>query len=598
PSVSTGRAQVSAALRVMEWGGSRELTVRHTILDASNQAVSEVSESIRTCEGRTVASRLAFAPVDNPQLWSVDRPYLYFVRTELLEGDSVIDFETNRLGFRWFEFDPHEGFSLNGQSMKLCGVNCHQDFPGLGPACPERFHRRDIEIMKAAGINFLRTSHYPRNERALDYCDELGILVMEEQPFWHGSLRSFHGEGLIDYGRRMMRDMVEHHGNHPSIIAWNTVNEVMLTPDDPDYHAPPEEKWKRRRLNENECPFARRGLSTLYDELKRCDPSRPVSMIIGGSHKENESAGMTRLADMVGYNGGAFHAELDGRPLYDIHKEQDPERIAFMSEGILNKNPAVRADWEKELVFWETPALHWSRIYERPWFCGGAMWVFADYSAKGVYRIRGMVDYSRLPYESYYFFQSQWTDALMAHICCHWDWDVAEGTERRVVVFTNGEEAELFLNGDSCGIAQANRKAWPHLPHPPVEWTVPYRPGKLEVVVRRGDGQVRDERQTSGAPAGLWLETENGELRADGQDVAFITATIVDAEGRRCYTAPETELRVSVEGPADAAVPPQFTARGGVARFAVRGEAISGEIRVQVSGGGLAPSAITVRSVE
>ncbi len=583
PVVSEQKAELTASVRIMEWGTPKELSVRYRLHDADGNEVSTISDTIATSQGRCVEHAVAFDDIHEPKLWSVDRPYLYTLETTLIENGKVIDSESQAVGFRWFNFDPDTGFSLNGKSLKLLGVNCHQDFPGLGNACPDRFHRRDIELMKEAGINFLRTSHYPRNECALNYCDRMGILVMEEQPFWHGSLQSLHGEALGDYARRMMRDMVKHHGNHPCIIAWNTVNEVMLKPDDPDYHAPPEEKWKRRRLEREEWPYARRMLSLLYDTLKETDCSRPVSMIIGGSHKLNEEAGLTKLADMVGYNGGAFHAEVEGRPLYDLHKEGDPERIVFMSEGILNIDPPMRGEWEKELTFWETPAKHWSRIYERDWLCGGAMWVFADYSAKGTYRTRGMVDYSRLPLESYYFFQSQWTESLMAQICCHWDWDVAEGEERRVIVFTNGDDAELFLNGESLGIGVPNKAQWPLLPHPPVEWHVPFAPGELKVVVRRGEESVSDVRLTSGDLAAIRLEVEDPEVLADGRDVAFFTATLIDKQGRRCYRAPDTVLQVEVTGQGIATIPTEFIARGGLAQFAVRSTVEPGEIIVKTA---------------
>ena len=229
PEVNESRGRVTARVRVCEQGTrTRPLIIRHIIKDPARKEIAHLEDTITTRRGATVESNVEFDPIQSPRLWSPETPNVYQIETVLLNGDVELDRESNPLGFRWFEFDADKGFSLNGKSMKLQGVNMHQEYPGLGWACPERYHRREAEMVKSAGMNFMRTSHYPRNERFLDACDELGIMVMEEQPFWHGSLRVSHGEDLIRAARRFSRDMVEQHGNHPSIIMWNTVNEVML----------------------------------------------------------------------------------------------------------------------------------------------------------------------------------------------------------------------------------------------------------------------------------------------------------------------------------------------------------------------------------
>ena len=350
---------------------------------------------------------------------------------------------------------------------------------------------------------------------------------------------------------------------------------------------------------ERETPFLLRALETLNDELHRADPSRPTSMIVGGAWRLNEEVGTTRLADIVGYNGGSVNSSVDGRRVYDICKDADPGRISFMTEGVLNgkaDNVTMRADWEKELNVWENYADHWQRFYERDWFCGGAMWVFADYSNKGKYRNMAMVDFWRLPMEGYYFFKAMWSEPLMAHICGHWDWTGGESNERRVVVFSNGEEVELFLNGESLGKGKSCAERWPLIPHPPGEWTVPYVPGKLEAVARRGDEVVRDIRETSGEPAGIAVSVENDTIEADGQDIAFVTATVVDPEGRRCYNA-FPRIEIEVDGTCRLAGPGVLEARGGIARFAVRSIGQVGESEIRVSSQGLQSASDSVTAV-
>lgn len=582
PEVSRETANVTVEYRVDEAShDTRQLRVRHQLLDPDGVEIDATVDDITTVRGRSVSSASSFSPISTPRLWSPESPELYHVQSRVLDGDRVLDEQTNPLGFRWFDFDPDHGFFLNGRGLTLRGANIHQDYPGLGNACPARFHRRDVELMKQAGMNYMRASHYPRNERVLDACDELGILVMEEQPFWHGSLRVHHGEQFVRNARRLMREMVSQHGNHPSIVVWNTVNEIMLVMQQGKWHPRPDQRGTKNQLHPDEWPFARRVLSAMVDELRGEDPDRPVSMVVGGNWRLNEEAGLPRLADIVAYNGGAFNSEVDGRPVYDLCKEENPERISVMSEGVLNDDPPMRADWKKEMVFWKTCARHWSRIEDRPWFCGGSMWVFADYSAKGQYRNMGAVDYSRLPYESFYFFASQWRTDLQAHILGHWNWPDAADKERRVTVFTNADEAELYLNGRSLGTRLPTDEKWPLLPHPPLEWDVPYETGELKVIARRGEETVEDTRFTSGEPHDLHAEAENDIIAADGRDVAFLTVTVADENGHRCYRDFRT-VTVVVSGSADLAGPKTIRVRGGLGRFAVRSNGIAGPATVRI----------------
>jgi len=197
------------------------------------------------------------------------------------------------------------------------------------------------------------------------------------------------------------------------------------------------------------------------------------------------------------------------------------------------------------------------------------MWVFADYSAYGTYRNRAIVDDSRLPYEAYFFFRSLWNPDPMVHICGHWSWKVEPGTPREVQIFTNGEEAELFLNGRSLGIKQPDSSDCPGVEHPPIIWQVPYTPGTLSVKARVQGRILEDSRTTEGAPAQLVLTAENETLCADGQDIAFITAEVQDDKEHRCYNA-FGDLHLDVAGAARLAGPTSLKLRGGLARFAIR----------------------------
>jgi beta-galactosidase len=319
-------------------------------------------------------------------------------------------------------------------------------------------------------------------------------------------------------------------------------------------------------------------------------------MVIGGQWRLNEEAGLTECADIVGYNGGAFHSRVDGKAPYDLARENHPERIHLLSEGVLNRDdPPMRGDWEDENTYWKGLAQDWSDIYSRNWFCGGSMWVFAAYSACGTYRCRGMMDMWRLPNEGYYFFRSQWNPEPMVHIACHWSWQVAEGDVREVTVFHNAENVELFLDDTSLGTCTPDPSQFPGLPHPPATWQVPFRPGCLRAVIRQGTDEISDVRYTEGDAAALRWRSETDELVGDGQDIAFLVAEIVDDQGHRCYTA-TPELTLSINGPARIAGPTTLVLRGGRARFAVRSSTGAGTIRVRGMVANLPPAEVQLQA--
>ena len=231
PEVSVDSAVTVVRTHVEETTiGGLELMVRHTLTSPSGKMVSATTTPMKTRYSLTNTIEVKLSAVKKPQLWSDIKPVLYMLRTEVLEDGKMIDSQEDRIGYRFFNFDPDEGFTINGKPTKLKGANIHIFFPGLGNALPERFHLEDMKLMKKMGCNYMRTSHYPRPKATLDACDELGILMMEEQPYWHGSVRASGGEEAIDTASRLIRDMVRQHGSHPSIIAWNTVNEIMIAP--------------------------------------------------------------------------------------------------------------------------------------------------------------------------------------------------------------------------------------------------------------------------------------------------------------------------------------------------------------------------------
>jgi beta-galactosidase len=594
PEVTKEKASTLVQVHVQEESLSgSELQIRHTLIEPDGDIISTITNSLNTAYSRTNTIETELPLVSNPELWSDTRPVLYTLKTEVIEGGEVIDQREDRIGYRFFHFDADEGFVLNGKPTQLRGANIHIFYPGLGNAVPERFHRSEMELMKEMGCNFMRTSHYPRPKACLDVCDELGILVMEEQPYWHGSVRASYGEAAIDNAPRLINDMVRHHRNHPSIIAWNTVNEVMIAPfyqigtGHLEPNDPRREAWM---INAKEYPYIRRHLQKMVDAFKEADPDRPVSMVVGGAWKKNDAAHLTSVADIVAYNGGAmsFGSEFkdsetgkvyDFQP--DYYREHYPQHIHLMSEGVLNIFTYERGEWEQEDKAWRKSAECWNQMGARPWFAGGSMWCFTDYSANGILRLHGVVDRHRLKKDLFYFYEAMWADHPVMHIMGHWNH--ITGSSQDIVVFTNCSDVELTLNGKSLGKGISCAADYPEIDNPPLVWkNVSFKKGKLEAKGKYGNQQLTDSRITAGKPVQIKLRASN-DLISNGRDISYIDITLCDKKGNRCYTA-EQELTVKVNGPATLAGSEKVQVNGGLARVAIRSNGELGELTISASG--------------
>lgn len=621
PEVSedTAITMVTTHIEETKMGGAN-LELRHILFSPGGEHIFTTTKYLKT-DYYTNAAETKLPAVINPQLWSPESPALYTLKTEILEDEKIIDTQENKIGYRFYNFDADKGFSLNGKPVKLRGVNVHRFFPGLGNALPERFYRNDMELIKKMGCNYIRTSHYPRTEEVLDACDELGIMVLEEQPYWHGSVRATGGEEAINHAVRLIKDMVRQHGSHPSIIAWNTVNEIMIAPPyKPGYgyfskDDPGRELWE---LTPKEYPYLRRHLQKMVEALKEVDPGRPVSMVVGGQWMKNDGAGLTSIADIVAYNGGAMYLgdvftgpktgkNYEFKP--DYYREIFPDRIHIMSEGILNHFPYARGDWEKEEQGWRISATYWNIINQRPWFCGGSMWCFTDYSylspmvvdkftdnsGLSHYDRHGAVDRFRLPKEIFYFYKAMWSDQPTLHIMGHWDH--LPGSNQDVVVFTNCLDSELILNGKSLGKGTPASADFPYIENPPLIWkNIDFKEGVLEATGTHGNQRLTDKRTTSGKPSQIVLSSSN-DLIADGRDISFIDIMLCDLKGNRCHTA-GMDLMLELSGPANLAGSEKINVVAGLARVAIRSNGESGEINVTAIAKNIDEETITLKAFE
>ena len=477
--------------------------------------------------------------LEKPALWSCDAPNLY--RLECQYGAQRVCL---RVGLRQTAFDPNRGFLLNGAPLKLKGVCLHHDLGALGAAFNAVAFRRQIRLMKRMGANALRTTHNPPAARALDICDEEGVLVIDEAfDMWERPKTTFdYARFFPECWRADVASWVRRDRNHPCVILWSIGNEIQ------DTHV------------------SARGAEVtamLAAEAARHDPDGNAAVTLGSNYMAWEGA--QRCADIVKLAGYNY-----GERLYAEHHAAHPDWVIYGSEtgstlssrGVYHFPKAVNVLSEVDrqcsalgnsATSWGTQDLRACLIDDinTPWSMGQFLWSGIDYIGEPTpYHTRscyfGMADTAGFPKDLYYQVQALWRSEPMAHIGVSWDWNPGQLID--VPVYTNGASCELLLNGVSLGRQAVNLR----VPGESVPmWRVSYAPGVLEARAYDDEGHcvAEDARASHGDAVRLALRAERLNLRADGEDMAFIEVCALDADGRPVENASNRVL-ARVEGPA------------------------------------------------
>jgi beta-galactosidase len=498
PTVSAATAEV--AVETVVTNRSRRdarLEVEEEIFDPGGRLVESFAGQAAVGAGKSASVFLNSGTVANPQLWEPSAPRLYRIRTSIREGEALLDQIETPLGFRWYRFDPKEGFFLNGKRVQIQGVNWHQSYPGMGNALPKSRHWSDMEVIRDMGANFWRTSHYPHDTATIEASDRLGLMVWEELPV---NKEIGDPKEYIANVSNMAREMIGRDRNHPSVILWGIAGEINA----------PE-------------PVARQVVGAVARLYREIDPTRPVVM---HAPRSND---IEALVDVVGLDAGpetdAKHTQFPNRPYMTGEYS-----LSLSGRGIYGAEP--NSDEEAAAKHEQ----HLAELNLRPWMAGGAIWHMFDYDGETYDAVTphvvafGMADIWRIPKEPYYFYQSQWSERPMVHIVGHWTWPGEEGRTRRVKVYSNADEVELLLNGRSLGKQGIGK--YPGLEHPPRTWEVPYQAGTLRAVARIGSQEIADERKTAGPAYQILLSADRNQLNAgDPDSLAYITAVVADREG-------------------------------------------------------------------
>ncbi|KAL4863677.1 hypothetical protein BDV12DRAFT_201869 [Aspergillus spectabilis] len=514
----------------------------------------------------------ASTTVRRPQLWGPppsQSPSLYVAVTQIYRGTHLLDTYETRFGIRSLDFDPTHGLSVNGLPLRIQGVNQHHDLGALGAAFNARAAWRQLEMLRDLGVNAIRMAHNPPAPELLKMTDEMGFLVVDEiLDSWEvkKTESDFH---LIfqDWREPDLRSFLRRDRNHPSVIVWSYGNEPM-----------------EQETSDTDAATISTYLRNIVEQE---DSTRPST---ASMNRATPNSSLAESMDIISLNyqgegvryGPAYEHLVGNRkpPQYQLFHEEFPNKLIFGSEvawslssrgsflfPVTNYTSAPVNDMSGgnssslEISAYElyssdagsSPDRVFSTQDEQPYVAGGFVWAGWDYlgepypysGARSAYA--GIIDLAGFKKERFYLYQSRWRpDFPMAHIIPHWTWPDRLGEITPVHVFTSGDEAELFLNGESQGRLKRDPLTYRF------KWdSIVYKPGELFVVTyKNGKEWATDTVQTAGKAAGLRLRSDRYHITADGEDLSFLSLEVVDERGN---VVPEANnlIHFSIAGPGE-----------------------------------------------
>lgn len=533
-------------------------------LDVPGKQVAEqtVPLSVHACGQARITQQLR---IPHPRRWDITAPNRYLARTQIVVDGQVTDTYNTPFGVRTIRFSAADGFQLNGRKVYIQGVCNHHDLGSLGAAFNKSALKRQLDMLREMGCNSIRTSHNPPAPELLELADKMGLLVWDETfDAWRRGKRRYDYSHIFDeWHERDILAMVRRDRNHPSVIIWSIGNEV---------------------LEQREIEITKQ----LADIIRRADPTRPISNGFN-SPDAGRATGAATALDLMGVNYSfGQQAKWESDPRYKDMPTIGSETSSCISSRGEYFFGTHQADWQMssydlEAVPWGcTPDEQFRTLARFPRLLGEYVWTGFDYigeptpynsdetnllnfrndptkkkeleAALDSLRAKnppsrssyfGIIDLAGFPKDRYYMYQSQWRPTLpMAHILPHWNWPGREGQVTPVHVYTSGDEAELFLNGKSLG----RRTMRPGQDFRMVWDSVRYQPGTLRVVVyKQGKKWAEDEVKTTGKASTVRLTADRTAVDNDGSELAFITATITDKQGRMVPRSNQ-RIRFSIEG--------------------------------------------------
>lgn len=536
-----------------------------TVIALLDEKGTKVAE--QTIQGATPEIKTTLK-VTNPQLWSPESPYLYQVKLTRYEGKKVADVQTLKTGIRTISVSKNNGFQLNGITRKIKGVCLHHDLGPLGAAENKAALIRQIKMMKAMGCDAIRTAHNMPSTMQMEICDSLGMMVMAESfDMWiYPKCKNGYAKFFKEWSDKDITNLVKHHRNHPSIIMWSIGNEIP-------------EQWSKEGME-----IAKH----LQDLCHQYDPSRPVTQGMDKAEAALKS-GFAQVMDVPGFNYRVhkYYKNIGQLPQGFLLGSETASTVS--SRGVYKFPVEVRASdnnpypdgqcssYDTEYCSWSNlPDDDWKMQDDYSWVIGEFVWTGYDYLGEPTpydtywpsrSSYFGICDLAGLPKDRYYMYRSRWNETQhTTHLLPHWNWAGREGQVTPVYCYTDGVEGELFVNGKSQGRVRKDKSS--RLDRYRLRWNnVKYEPGEIRVVTynQYGEKVGEDVKRTAGEPAQMKFSVEtpahepiacmvegctdehNVLLNADGNDLAFVTVSLLDKDANECPLA-DDELTFEVTG--------------------------------------------------
>ena len=556
------------------------VVVKNRIISPTGIQVASISKKLSLSPGAKSQSSSSQLTVSRPQIWSCETPHIYKVVTTIEKGGKVVDTYETPTGFRTFKFDAEKGFSLNGKSMKINGVCQHHDLGCLGAAVNEDALHRQLRILKEMGTNAVRCSHNPPAPELLAMCDTMGLIVMDESfDMWRRrKTKNDYARFFDEWAERDLTDLVLRDRNHPSILMWSIGNEVLEQWSSADADTLSAEQANLILNAGHDASTLSHGTEmsvnsllckNLCDIIRRLDNTRPITAGCNEPDPKNHLFKSGAL-DIIGFN---YHHQwvkdvpqnFPGKPFIFSESVSALQTRGFymMPSDSVYKAPIEwwlpYQDPSFQCSAYDNMHASWSSTHEETWdvvkhndFVGGQfIWTGFDYigeptpygfPARSSYF--GIVDLAGFPKDSYYMYQSEWTDKQVLHLFPHWNW--LDGQDIDLwCYYNNADEVELYINGRSQGVKSKKNAREYHL-----MWRVKFEPGEVKAVARK-NGKVVAEKtiRTAGAPSQLRMTSDRTRFgnNPNGDNLAFITVEVLDKNGNLCPRA-EDQVFFEIEG--------------------------------------------------
>lgn len=487
PSLSENEAVIRTRTNITNDRSTGVLAeITHRVVDETGNIISEFGTRKQLDSNERQSVEILCDPIENPKLWSPETPYCYTVESIVTVDGETTDRVDSTLGIKEVETDEEGQIRINGEPIELRGTNRHQDKLGMGNALSIQDHKDDFNRIADLDVNFLRLAHYPQSEVMLQSADMEGIVIWEEIPVVNYVTDSVaHDENC----RRMLREMIHQHYNHPSVSIWGIMNEILLHFAQEHIEGPTEKEVKSA-LN-------------LADDLNKIahdeDPNRLTAM---ACHHDwaYEKYGFVDIPDVLGWNlyhgwylgepehiGGVLHEKISARPT----------QPTIVSEYGAGADPRLHASDPTAWDFTEEYSNRLHEIYIKEFdnngtsLAGTAQWNIFDFASDlrddtiPDINQKGLMTYDRTPKSTYHLYKAWLSDEPFVHIATR-NWkqrssvSAASEAGHLVTVFTNLSEVELFANGRPQGSKEVEEGYALH-------WNVSLTEGTNEIRTRATD---------------------------------------------------------------------------------------------------------------